>query len=537
MKKVFLKLLALCLTAALLLSGCDIADRINQLKDRLNLNGVVAYDDMVYTRPDMDALESLLSDACAAAAESKSIDAVLDAIWAYYDAYDSFYTNYNLADLHYCSDLTDSYWEEEYNFCAENVSAADAGLDALYYALAKSKLVDELEDEYFGDGYFDAYQGESMWDADFMALMEQESELLVQYYALCDEAMETEYYSDDYFTTYGPKLTDVYVRLVKLRQQIAAQAGYPGYAEFAYDFYYYRDYTPAQAKSYLQQVETILIEPYRKVNDSDVWDAVGNYCSENATFRYVKSAAQAMGGTVKDAFSLLENAKLYDIAYGENKYDSSFELYLWSYQEPFIFMCPYMDQSDKLTFAHEFGHFANDYACGGSYAGTDIAEVHSQAFEYLSLCYVSDTDDLVKYKMADSLCTYMEQAAYAMFELQVYELAGSELTAENVMALYEKTGTAFGFDSWNWDSRDFVTVPHFFTDPMYTISYVVSNDLAMQFYQLEQENKGAGLTLYEQCLQSEESYIITFADQYGLESPFAPGRLQKVAETFRNVLG
>lgn len=286
-------------------------------------------------------------------------------------------------------------------------------------------------------------------------------------------------------------------------------------------------------ESYLSEISETLYDAYYWVNQSDVWELTDAYCGETDTFQYVKDASAAMGGTIGEAFELLEKAELYDISYGENKYDASFEVYLWSYYEPFIFMNPYMNQTDKLTFAHEFGHFLNDYASSGSYGGADILEVHSQAFEYLSLCYGKDTNDLTKRKMADSLCIYMEQAAYTLFEHQVYSLMDADLTVDNVMALYENIGYQFGFDSWNWDSRDFVTVSHLFTDPMYVASYVVSNDLALQIYQRELEDPGAGLKLYEKCLNSEESYIIYFAELCELESPFAEGRLQEAAEMFQ----
>ena len=107
---------------------------------------------------------------------------------------------------------------------------------------------------------------------------------------------------------------------------------------------------------------------------------------------------------------------------------------------------------------------------------------------------------------------------------------------ENVEKLYRNIGTEFGLDSWGWDSRDYVTVTHFYTNPMYVVSYVVSNDLAMQIYQLELEEKGAGLSLYDQCLYSQDSYIMTFAEDYGLESPFAEGRLEAVLEIFQREL-
>ena len=56
----------------------------------------------------------------------------------FYDAYDWFSTYYALADIHYCADLTDTYWGDEYNYCTQNASTVDAALQELYRALAQS---------------------------------------------------------------------------------------------------------------------------------------------------------------------------------------------------------------------------------------------------------------------------------------------------------------------------------------------------------------------------------------------------------------
>ena len=498
---------------------------------------VTKFSEMEYIRPDMDAFEQLVLESCRIAETETDADQVMDTVYSFYDAYDRFYTDYFLADIHYNCDLTDTYWEQEYNYCLENASVVDAGIEELFYALAKSPIREELEtDEYFGEGYFDYYDGESVWDEEYLALLEQEAKLQSEYYELFAQAGDVEYYSDAYFSKYGTQMAELLVELIAVRQKIAARAGYDSYPEYAYDYYHARDYTPAEAEAYLEQVGEQLADIYWDVNQSDVWYNAYAYCSQEDTFAYVKTAAENMGGNVKKAFSCLEEGGLYDISYSANKMDGAYEVYLWSYQEPFIFMAPYEDQSDKLTFVHEFGHFANDYVCRGSMAGTDVAEVHSQAMEYLSLLYGEDTEDLKAYKMADSLCTYVEQAAYALFEQRAYELEGDELTVENVTALYKQICTDFGFESWNWDYRDFVIINHFYTNPMYIVSYVVSNDVAFQIYQLELEEDGAGLEVYQQCLESMETYLIYFTECYGLESPFADGRLEDVDQILETEL-
>lgn len=526
-----LRIAALITAMALLLSGCG------AILNAVLGSNAVAFQDMEYARPNMAELEQALLDACETAENGKNLRQVVDGIYAYYDVYDSFYTNYALADIHYSCDLTDTYWEREYNYCLDNAAAVDAGLEELYYTLASSPYREELEGEvYFGEGFFDAYEGKNLWDDTFQALMEQEAELQGQYYELTAQAQAVEYYSEEYFSIYGTQMAELFVELVAVRQQIAAYAGYGSYPEFAYDMYHYRDYTPQQAENYMLQVRDVLYDIYCKINQSDVWYVCYDYCSEEDTFQYVKTAAENMGGYPKEAFALMEEGGLYDISYGENKMSGAFETYLWSYYQPFVFLSPYMDQSDKLTFVHEFGHFVNDYVCYGSMAGTDVAEVHSQAMEYLSLLYGEDTENLTAYKMADCLCTYVEQSAYALFEQQVYDLEVDQLTVENVQALYTQIGTDFGFDSWGWDNRDYVVVNHFYTSPMYIISYVVSNDVAFQMYQMELEEAGAGLETYNACLESMDSYLLMFAETYGLQSPFGADRLEKTLKTLTGEL-
>lgn len=538
MKKNRRILVCSCLAAALLLNGCrfaDLGEYLMRLQGELDGSDVIAYNEMEYQRPNMTALEQTLQDSCNTARTSEDLDTVINGIYAYYDVYDSFYTNMSLAYIRYSGDLRDLYWQEEYDYCAANYPIADAGLEELYRALAQSPCRAELEtDVYFGPGYFDAYEEESVWDEKFLAMLEEETAMENQYYDLMSQGEEA--YSDIFLNTYEEQLGQLLVDLVSHRQEIAVYMGYDSYSAFAYDFYHYRDYTPTQAEEYLEMIRQELVPLYRQVNQSQVWNIGAAPCTEQEMLDYTRRCAQAMGGYISDAFDLMEVARLYDIAYGEYKMDSSFEVYLDSYYEPFVFVCPTGSAYDKLVLVHEFGHFAHDYVCYGSYAGTDVAEVLSQGMEYLSLFYADDGESLEELKLSDGLCIYVEQAAYAAFEHQLYSLTGDNLTVENVAKLYERIGLDYGFDSWDWDSRDYVLMTHFYTEPMYLISYVVSNDAAFQLYQLELAQSGAGLEVYEQMLHSEETWFGTFVETYGLENPFALEHIQSVRATMEKIL-
>ena len=529
------RFLALFLAVALLLTGCNgwsfesiIGDWAAQM--------ATPFSQMEYTRPDMDKMEQAVQDCIDSAETEKEAMPVLEKVWEFYKLYNSFYTQYNLANIRYFQDMTDIYWEEEYSFCSQNTSTAEALLEELYIALAKSPLKDALEeDDTFGEGFFDGYGGDALWDEQFVEMMNEEALLEEEYYDLCAQAQEVAYYSDEFFETYGTKMAQVYVELVALRQDIAQYAGYADYPSFAYEFYHYRDYSPQQAAVYLDEIRQELVPIYKESEKKGLANNSA-FCDTKETFSYVEKCAKAMGGTVQNAFTLLKTAELYDIEYSEKKYDGSFEVYLTDYAVPFVFVSPGMSEYDKLTFAHEFGHFCNDYAAGGTVVSVDVAEVFSQGMEYLSLCYGDADEALVQMKMADTLRVFVEQAAYATFEQQVYALEGEELTVEAVSELYEQVGTDYGFNAWNWDSRDFVIIEHFFTDPLYIISYVMSNDVAFQLYQLERAQTGAGLDLYMQQLTTEQANLLPFVESAGLESPFGKGRVAAVRETIEEIL-
>ena len=179
-------------------------------------------------------------------------------------------------------------------------------------ALAKSPCRNSLEsDVYFGEGYFDAYEGESTYDEGFLALLDQEAELVSQYYDLSAAALEYEYASEEYYDANADDMAQLLLDLIRVRNEMAAYFGYEDYALFANDFSYYRDYSPEQSEQYLKEIEEHLVPLYRELE----MDALEDYHSEEQTFAFVRKAAKNMGGTVEEAFRLMENAGLYDIAW------------------------------------------------------------------------------------------------------------------------------------------------------------------------------------------------------------------------------
>lgn len=519
-------LLAILLVMCILLTGCG------NLFDTLLGKQPYTFQEFIYTRPEIKSFDDIIDQCSRYIKDGKPIANIVICINKFYDAYDAFYTNLNLADIHYYCDMTDTYWETESNYCAQLSNEVEMKLEELFRMLAHSDYREELEgEEYFGEGYFESYLGEQTWDEDYMKLAEQEVELQTRYQELCAEVSMEDYYTDAFYEEYGTKMAQVLVDLIRVRQQMAAELGYHNYAEYAYYGIYDRDYTPERAKYYLRALGKELSPIYKKMFYDPAWEYAAEPCTQEEAFAYVERAAKAMGGMVYDAFCEMRDRQLYDITYSENKYPGAYTVFLGSYWVPFIYMAPSRIMTDKLDFTHEFGHFANDYISGGSWVGIDVAEIQSQGMEYMSL-YYADDPKMTDYKMLDSLSVYVEQAAYALFELEIYELTGEDLTVENVKAIHQRICEDFGMAQGKWDPMSFVTIGHFYLNPMYVISYVVSNDLALQFYQLEQEQPGQGQGKFNQALESQDYYITDFVTAYGLKDPFGAGRAEQVRQFF-----
>ncbi len=533
--KRFCKLVAVLLVIVLLFTGCNADALRSWLLDMMGQT-MVPFSQMEYTRPDMEDFRNKLNACTDGAKTDTDADALMDKVYALYDAYYLYYTNYKLANIYYYKDLKDTHWAEEYTFCLENSAEVDAGMDQLLYALADSKLKPQLEkDQFFGAGFFDAYAGgQSLWDEAFTKLMEQEMKLQNAYDALSAEAINYPFYTETFYSTVGAEMEQVLVDLIKVRKELARQAGYEDYLQFAYDFYYNRDYTPTQAMGYMEDVREELVALYEDI-PSSVLITANKAWTESQMFSYVETTANNMGGIVQQAFATMKDGGYYDITYSPNKYNTSFETFLQYYYVPYVFVNPQGNASDPMTFAHEFGHFCNDYAATGTVCGIDVAEVFSQGMEYLSLFYADGGEALEELKLAGSLSTFVEQSAYAQFEHQLYLL--EEPTVENIRALYARTAEDYGFGALSFDPREYISISHLYVAPMYIVSYVLSNDLAMQIYQAEDAAAGAGKKLLEENLTTEELSIIAFVKSAGLQDPFADGRVATLRDTFEKVLG
>ena len=528
---------------------------------------LVPFSEMEYVHPDVEALYSDFDALIARAADSDDAEDLLRDYYALHTRYVSFYSMDALANIRYSQNTTDSYYKDEYDFCENETPNVEEKLEALCKAFAKSPARDALEEAYFGEGFFLKYDDYEVYtNPDYLRLSKEEESLLSEYRSLTaeqlvsfndetktlDEWLETDDYYEyigalqAYYEQYNKSVGDVYVRLLKVRQQLAAALDYDSYAEYSYEITYQRDYSPEDGEAFLRGIREHLVPVLQKASANRALNNLSlGTATEDGVMEMLRSAARNIGGTVWDAFRFMRAYELCDIAKSPVKVESSFQTYLYDYETPFVLVNAQGRGDDYMTFSHEFGHFTDSYYNYGANEDLETAETFSQAMEFLALKYTDTLSEsqktrLLKSALVDSLQTFVYQGAYADFEERVYALDPEEITVEKINELFLDCCEEYGISEAGFDfyySQCWIDVIHFFEVPYYIISYCVSAETALQVYQLEEETEGAGVDAYFRLLDRDyEAGVQQVMKDADMENPFREEVLRETAEFFTEEL-
>ena len=523
----------------------------------------VAFEDMEYTRPDAAALCKALGELEKLVKDGGSFDEVGAAFEAAYSDYSLFNTMDSLSYIRHTIDLNDEYYETENNWCEEQSPLIEQALEKCYIAMGQSDLRDRLEEEYFTEDFFDFYDENQIYSNDrVVKLMQKDNDLQAQYMALQsdqtiewngeevlyediigDESLDYDSYLKAYqlyYNKYNPQVGEIFAEMIRTRNEIARELGYDTFADFAYSYYYDRDYTPEEAEDYLSDIAAELAPMYFYA----VYGAQSTTpCSTDEVLDLFEKTVYRFGGEFATSYEFMQAYDLMDITDSSSKMPGSYVTYLSSYQMPFLYVSPTGKLDDLLTCCHEFGHFVDGFVnCNGT-SSIDCNEIFSQGLEFLSLSRAELDDDereaLTISKVADSLMTFVSQAAYAEFELRAYALPDDQLNTEGLNALFLECMEEFGQSYTGMEdiiAPGWIDIQHFLIAPYYVISYCVSNDAALQIFQLEEEN-GTGLETYRALMStSSGNTILALLEENGMESPFEPGRVEELADFFEDYL-
>lgn len=378
------------------------------------------------------------------------------------------------------------------------VYAADRLYAAISAALAgpQGDALRALMPEDEADSFVDYEAAE---DEDFEAAA-QEATLVQQYYLLP--------YDDDF----PDAAAEIYLKLAALRREMAEEAGFDSYADYAYAASYDREYVPEDAQRLHRVVKSSIAPLYvkcvRALAERNLpWDDDDIPGGDEV----IEALAAHMGDVspeLTEAMDFLRRNHLYRIGSDESMQDMGYTVSLPSYRSAFLFNKVGSRSEAFQSTVHEFGHFNAAYHDDSralyAYSDIDVSEVQSQGLEMLFIPCLQDIlapdgSDAERSLVALNalrglLSAVVDGCMYDEFEQAVY--ADPDMTVEGLHQLEADLNAEYGLDELYEPDVFWPYISHLFEQPFYYVSYAASALPALDIWLKSQEDYGTAVDIY-----------------------------------------
>ena len=348
---------------------------------------------------------------------------------------------------------------------------------------------------------------------------------------------------NEWYTAYNKSVGEIFLKLVKLDNEMAKIKGFESYAESAYKSYS-REYSPKDIKTFSAYVKktipTIFKQLYMSNIAADYILQQYKYKDNSELLSDIDKGFISKQDSLKKAYDYMVKYELYDIDSRNNKELGGFTTYLEQYSEPFMVLNYNKQYETALTFIHEFGHYFAYYQIGANQGGLDLDETYSQALELIAMPYYSEIFKDDKYSKAAKIYTIesllgaiIQGCLYEDFLNAVYQ--NPNITVDEMNQIYGNLAKEYGLDV---DNRGWCLVSHNFEMPYYYISYSVSAVTAFEVWVKALEKEEQGIETYFKLIEAgEDSSFIESIEKAGLTSPFEEKTLQDIVKSVEAYLG
>jgi oligoendopeptidase F len=330
------------------------------------------------------------------------------------------------------------------------------------------------------------------------------------------------------------RFEDIFDQLVRLRQQIAQNAGFANYRDYAFRKMGRFDYTPDDCVAFHQAVEQEVMPVLRKlqaerkrqlsVEPLRPWDLATDPLSR-PPLRPFEQVDQMVSRTqeifdrldrdLAGGFQRMRDLRLLDLANRKGKAPGGYQQNLSEARVPFIFMNAVGIQRDVETLLHEGGHAFHALATRDEdlfayrSAPIEFCEVASMSMEllgneFLERFYAPPEANRARRTHLEGILTVLSWIATVdAFQHWIYTHAGHTRAerSEASLGLMDR----FGGDA-DWQGYDAARANlwhrqlHIFTHPFYYIEYGIAQLGALQVWANSKRNKSEALKHYKQAL-------------------------------------
>ena len=550
------------------------------------------FNEMPYTRPDIDALLARCKELAARAAAAPDGDALVVLYYEQSEAFAEYNTASQLANIHYTCDTRDAYWKAEQDFFDANGPAVTNASVEISRAFLANPHVDALTAK-FGTTCVAGMKNAVLSMDDRTVELQQQFNALVSKYqqiyggALVeldgkqltipqlgpykedlDPAVRRAAYEAEagYFDAHRAELDELYGEIVKNLNAQAKVLGYKDYSELSYVRMNRIGYGPEEIKKFRDQVANDVVPLLQKVmamrakrtgiahptfTDLPIMFKDGNP-KPIPGYKARMDAARTMyhehSPEPAEFIAIMQDNELFDVESRPGKMSGGYMTSLPSYKAPFIFANWNNTSGDVDVLTHECGHAFEGYVAERDPAipadlecpGMESAEIHSMAMEFLTapwhhLLFGKDTDKYALLHAEDSFVFLAYGCEVDEFQHIMYQ--NPDLTPDERNAEWLKLEKKYR--PW----IDFADLPfygrgagwqrqlHIYECPFYYIDYCLSTMAALQFFLLSlTDHKDAWQRYMKLVRRAGLASYTELLQTAGLKVPFEDGSIKGIAQ-------
>ena len=550
------------------------------------------FNEMTYTRPDIDALLARCRELAAKAAAAPDGDALVRLYYEQSEAFAEYNTAANLANIHYTCDTRDAYWKAEQDFFDANGPAVTNASVEISRAFLANPHVDALTEK-FGTTCVAGMKNAVLSMDDRTVELQQQFNALVSRYqqiyggALVeldgkqltipqlgpykedlDPAVRRAAYEAEagYFDAHRAELDELYGQIVQNLNAQARVMGYHDYSELSYVRMNRIGYGPEEIRKFRDQVANDVVPQLQKVmalrakrtgiahpafTDLPILFRDGNpkpIPGYKARMDAARTMYHELSPETAEFIDFMQDNELFDVESRPGKMSGGYMTSLPSYKAPFIFANWNDTSGDVDVLTHECGHAFEGYVAERDPAipadlecpGMESAEIHSMAMEFLTapwhhLLFGKDTDKYALLHAEDSFVFLAYGCEVDEFQHIMYQnpdLTPDERNAE-WLKLEKKYRPWIDFDNLPFYGRGagWQRQLHIYECPFYYIDYCLSTMAALQFFLLSlTDHKDAWARYLRVVRRAGTASYTELLETAGLKVPFEEGSIKGIAQ-------
>jgi len=330
------------------------------------------------------------------------------------------------------------------------------------------------------------------------------------------------------------KFEEIFGGLLKLREQIAKNAGFANYRDYAFRRMGRFDYTPTECEAFHQAVEQEImpvlheLQAERKrqlgVEPLRPWDLAADPLSQpplrpfeqvDQMVSRTQEIFDRLDGELAAGFQRMQDLRLLDLANRKGKAPGGYQSNLSEARVPFIFMNAVGLQRDVETILHEAGHAFHALATRDDdlfayrSAPIEFCEVASMSMEllgaeYLEKFYAAPEANRARRTHLEGVVSVLSWIATVdAFQHWIYTHPGHAPAERS--AAWLQLMDRFGGDA-DWQGYEEARANlwhrqlHIFTNPFYYIEYGIAQLGALQVWANSKRDKAQALNDYKHAL-------------------------------------